>query len=265
MNKIQETEFNILKYISEVCEKNNIRYYLIYGTLLGAIRHEGFIPWDDDIDIVMPRKDYNKFKKIMSKDNSEKYLLCENDVVDNYPFIFPKVIYKKSELKEKSISQVNFKYGVYVDIFILDGVPKNKIERVYKKNKHKILYKLVRYRYLNEEYLGKLLKTVRKLYIKTIDIKKVQKSLNSIYIANEFDYADKVKLELMFNEKEYLPKEYFNEMIKWNFEGQEFNIPKKYDECLKSEYGEYKILPPIEQQKSNHNFIELTIDGEKII
>ena len=122
--EIKKIEISILDYIASVCEENNIGYYLAYGTLLGAIRHHGFIPWDDDIDIYMLREDYMKFIEIAKEHIHHRYKLLSIYNDDDYYYEFAKVVDSNTKLKINNVKQIK-KEGVWVDIFPLDNVPKH--------------------------------------------------------------------------------------------------------------------------------------------
>ena len=115
---IKEIELSILDYIDDVCKTNHIKYYLAYGTLLGAIRHKGFIPWDDDIDIYLLRDDYMKFVKIVNEQRNDRYEILSIYNDDSYNYEFAKVIDKRTALNASNFI-INKKEGVWVDVFPL--------------------------------------------------------------------------------------------------------------------------------------------------
>ena len=121
LNKIHRSEQEILDEITRVCDKNGLRYLLIGGTLLGAIRHNGFIPWDDDLDISMPREDYEKFLGIAPKELGDRFLLEDISTNDEYCYMFSKVKLKNTIMREKTMSEsYDGGQGIWVDIFPLD-------------------------------------------------------------------------------------------------------------------------------------------------
>ena len=122
----KKIEFGILKYVSQFCLENNIRYFLCGGTLLGAVRHKGFIPWDDDIDIYMPRPDYDRFIDLMSNSTSNYYVLSSSQ--HDYYYNFAKVIDGRTSLNEIGYQPIR-NLGIYIDIFPLEGMPTNKKDR----------------------------------------------------------------------------------------------------------------------------------------
>ena len=117
--EMKKIELNILIYFTEVCEENNLRYYLGGGTLLGAVRHKGFIPWDDDIDVMMPRPDFQKLLSLSI--NNENYNIIKPGTAGYY-YNFAKLVDTRTILEEKGIKRIDG-LGVYIDIFPLDGMP----------------------------------------------------------------------------------------------------------------------------------------------
>ena len=113
----------ILKDFIQICEENNIQYFLDGGTLLGAIRHEGYIPWDDDIDVMMLREEYDKFINFMEKNPSEKYDLLSLETKKDYIRAFSKLSLKGTHVEEYTDINTDYKIGISIDIFVLDYVP----------------------------------------------------------------------------------------------------------------------------------------------
>lgn len=126
-NKIQNKLLNVAKEFKRVCEKNNLKYYMACGTLLGAVRHNGFIPWDDDMDFYMPREDYNKLIEIdrlgLSNGFSKQFIFKHWNKTKNYIWNFGKLEDKNTTCIESTIAdnKINYKSGIGIDIFILDG------------------------------------------------------------------------------------------------------------------------------------------------
>lgn len=249
--EIKKYELDILKYINDFCKKNNIEYFLAYGTLIGAIRHRGFIPWDDDIDIVIKRKDYERFRKLFTDTENYKILDIENNEDYYYPFV--KIVDTRTKVIEKDFKDID-DLGVWVDVFPLD----NYSSRYTNKNKIEILKK-------------KLLVSRSKTFLKSKNkIKNVfkfgayclMKNKNprkyGIEINNE---GKKVSVSgshlcVMFTpniSKNIFETEWYKKSIEWEFEGNKFSIPKEYDKILSSYYGDYMKLPAEENRVSGHN------------
>lgn len=256
-NGLKIIELDILKYIKRCCEENNLQYYLAYGTLLGAVRHQGFIPWDDDIDIWMPRKDYNKFLELEFHNKNAKYkvLSCKNDV--QYYYEIAKVVALNTHLEEKGLLPIK-DYGVYVDVFPLDGLPKyyKAILFLFKcmgimkmaavniqpaKNlKHKNRAWLFRFIGIVSTLLGarKYAWIVDKLAQKTAPEKSVQLGC---LVSGE-------------GKKDIYDGEIFSSVVKLKFEDEYFDAPGGYCQCLSQLYGDYMTLPPENERVSKHIF-----------
>ena len=254
MRKITETKeiqsimLDILKFIDGICKDNNLTYYLYAGTLLGAIRHKGFIPWDDDLDICMPRSDYNKLIKIMKKSDNEKYSLkCIENSKKEYNYCFGKMIDNNTVVKEIGKFQGE-ELGVWVDIFPLDGVGNDlkKAKCIIKKSRKYVRQILLLEvgRKINNK--GKLLYVIGRRRLNRILKHKLKKNdfYDSKYVADvmtlDFD-------ELIFEEG------IFQGDRTCLFEDIEASVPANSETLLKTMYGDYMKLPPEEERVSSHN------------
>lgn len=123
LRQLQLTELEILRFFDKLCRENGLKYYIVAGTLLGAVRHGGFIPWDDDIDVAMPRADFERFKTLMASDRHDCYFYQCHDTEPNYIFGFSKIRLKGTAVCESYLENVEMEKGVYIDIFPLDPCP----------------------------------------------------------------------------------------------------------------------------------------------
>lgn len=259
---MQIIELDILKFIDSVCKKNGLRYFLCGGTLLGAVRHKGFIPWDNDIDISMPRKDYDKFVDICNKEAENMKLPYEilklrNDV--RYCCPFAKVTDKRTILIDGK--EQKFKgdpMGVFVDIFPIDGMETNTSQDI--DNVLKIRDKCI-WLGLSFAHFGNLSikETVKLLYYKIFyAFRNKEKCLNqmeNVLRKNEFDSSPFIITTFgLRGEKEVVEQQKFAESILFQFEDGMFPAPKGYDIYLTQMYGDYMQLPPLEQRAVPHNF-----------
>ena len=129
MNALQEKQLNILKYFIKVCEKHNLQYFLVGGSTLGAIRHKGFIPWDDDIDVGMPRKDYDKFVELQSEFEGTPYFIQTFKTDPCYIYNYGKLRDSSTTFIENTFKQHRINHGVWIDIFPIDGFSKEMMPR----------------------------------------------------------------------------------------------------------------------------------------
>lgn len=246
ISEIQKKELKILLDVKNFCDKNDIDYFLMYGTLLGAVRHKGFIPWDDDIDICMTREDYMKFKKSYK---SESFKIHDYDTVQEYPYILPKVVDDSVHYKEKSISHLDYYSGAFIDIFILDGISNNIIIRKIDTFLVYILYGIHRFYFTNQNRIFSKIK-------KVIPIFCILKSYNNWYSKYNLSSSIYCRFSQDVYNRHYMKTNLFNRLKVLSFEGHQVKVPFDYDEILSFWYGDYMKLPPIEEQIPHHNILE---------
>lgn len=239
LSEIQDLEMKILEKIDRFCRLNRITYYLDGGTLLGAVRHKGFIPWDDDIDIYMPRKDYQRFKTLFQKDLPfEELEVVSWDTKTFYGRPMAKVIDRRTELIETKYHGDD-PIGAFIDIFPLDGVPQNKA-----------------YYFFHEKYMHflKRLLYLKAIYPKTVPFstKQISKWMEKSAASTDYDTAKRITCYASFF-KEF-EKEWFNETVEMPFGSIVALAPKGYDPLLREIYGDYMKLPPKEQQVPHHEY-----------
>ena len=254
-DEARKLELNLLIEFAEYCEKKNLRYALAYGTLIGAIRHKGFIPWDNDIDVVMPRPDYEKFIKEEEKEKISSYMECL-DYHETRTFPFAKLIDKRTCLKEHFlVTEDNM--GVYIDIFPLDGFPDSEKEQRKLFAKAKFWYKMfafANYRFnTGSNRIKWLLKCVLYPFSRLVSNRFVCERLNHICKKYPYDESRMVgNIVWGFGMEEIIPKHYMEKEYGM-FENEKLCIPKGYDGYLRQCYGDYMKLPP-EEERIVHAF-----------
>ena len=259
-DEIKQTELNILVYFDGFCKKNNIRYSLAGGTLLGAVRHKGFIPWDDDIDVCMPRLDYEKFVKLYKNIPRERYILREN-----MPFI--KLVDSNTRIDNK-YTNADVADGLWIDIFPVDGLPAdlNEVYKIYRaENFYRKLFMLGYAKYGRGKSLFKkifkipligLVKIIGNDYFKH----KIEKIARK-YDYNSSEYVGAITWGL-YGVGEKMKKSEFERFIFLKFEGHKFPAFSCWDSYLKGLYKDYMKLPPIEKRKT-HDMVAYYIDDKK--
>lgn len=260
--KLQKLTISLLQRFISICEKNDLRYYITGGALIGVLRHKGFIPWDDDIDVGMPRRDYDKLLEILNSDMQKGYGICNRYTNENWHFAMSQFIDEESEI-EINLTQTPRKAHVWLDIFPLDGLPANKIHR-WLRVKHILSYRYLvqiahietqvdshRARPLHEKIILCLFRAIPlgKLIDTGLILDQLEKTLRksdyttSLYAGN---------LLGRYREREVVHKKYFGNVKKGLFEGILVNIPEMSHELLTALYGDYMKLPP-EKDRVAHN------------
>lgn len=252
LDEIREVQLSILDGIDSFCRNNDLRYSLAAGSLLGAVRHHGYIPWDDDIDIMMPRPDYEKFIKdfIGYKSN----LILQDSYTDSFHYLpWAKVYDNRTELYSS-----NSVGGVYVDVFPIDGLPDlSHLSDYYRKVQaltDQLWFSMrPNYKYVNDNHF--LLKV--KVFVKHIiypSRKKVISKWESFFNTFPFDKSNYAgEIISIYGMKEHLPKCVFDHYIDLSFEGKSYKCIKEYDTYLSKLYGDYMTLPPVEERVSHHH------------
>ncbi len=269
---LQMVCLDILKEVDRVCKKHNILYWLEGGTMLGAVRHRGFIPWDDDLDIAMFRDDYNRFCEIAPQELKSGYFLQTRKTDPEYPHFFAKVRKDNTMIDLKPFRLLNIHQGIFVDIFPVDRISDKKIFQYiqYQRIKWGILWNLFieqKIRTRTTEFF--LIKPFRKTIIRPFSWKK------------EFFHKQMEKVVQRYNKKIQEPawhssltavasmqwvykKEWHESFIEVPFEDMTAKIPGGYDELLTNAYGDYMTPPPKEKQVPGHGVsFSTNVEGDR--
>lgn len=257
LQELKEIEFDMLKMFDALCKENNIRYFLAYGTLLGAIRYKKFIPWDDDVDVLVPREDYDRLLHLFQ--DNEKYRLYAFEKNENYLFPFAKICDLETR-KDEFGYESSIELGVDIDVFPLDAwdddFEKAKKEAKYiKRNMGYLrLSKLRKPDSVNP--IKRFIKGIVMGYCKMLGgkhyIKKILKASNKPEQQGT-NYVG-AKSWCVYGDRGIIPAEAFAEAIEVEFEGRMFPAPVGYDAYLSCLYGNYLPEPPKEKQKTHHSF-----------
>ncbi len=259
--EIKSELLNMLKEFDKLCDQKGYHYYLAYGTLIGAIREKGFIPWDDDIDIHMPRKDYAKLVE-----NINNKVLPNINVIsaqtDNSFSNHAKIYYEQTYFEEPSLEysiSSKYKYGLFIDIFPLDGLPLDITIRRRFLKKILFLKKMRSYKITKTDYerLGLLKSFCRntiKILIKPISLKFIVNKIEKMCKTYDYDVCDEVSnLSLSYSTWVY-KKKWFGNGKDSPFEGYPVKVPNEYDKVLKaiSDFGDYMVVPEKKDRRPPH-------------
>ena len=258
LEELKKIEFDILKMFDVFCKENNIRYFLAFGTLLGAVRYKKFIPWDDDVDVLVPREDYDRLLNLFQ--DSEKYHLYAFEKNKSYRYPFAKLCDMTTSLVETYYPNNGVKLGVNIDIFPLDAfdndLAKAKEEVKYINKKCACLGFLKTKKIHTKNPIKFIVWSIIVNYCKIRGsahyIKKVIKKCNrpeqkgSAYVG--------AKAWCIWGDRGIIPAEAFADSVDIEFEGQMFPAPVGYDTYLTCLYGDYLPEPPKEKQKTHHAF-----------
>lgn len=272
MTEIQKRIYDVFIEFDRVCQELNLDYTLSFGTLLGAVRHEGFIPWDDDIDVIMKRDDYEVFLRKAPNYLDKKYFLQTHDTDKYYYFPFAKIRNDEYLMKEEATAHLDMNHGVWIDIFPYDAVPDDQDaqdKQFDQVQKYTNLLNFFLYMYVtgHERKIVQIIKKIiigfnRKFY-------KVNFMLNYWYKKREhwIRKYDKIKTKelslVTFRYKDknkyydrFIKRTDFDTYIELKFENGLYPAFENYHEILTNVYGDYMTPPPIEEQKSVHTLVE---------
>lgn len=265
LRKVQLVQLDMLLQVDRICKKHNIKYYLIGGSALGAVRHGGFIPWDEDIDIGMFRKDYETFLSVCGESLNDKYFLQTNKTDLEYPILYAKIRANYTTFVEKESKEMGKKIhqGIFIDIFPIDNVPDSKILA-------RIQFLLVHFfisiastragNFSNNKYKRIIKKLYSYIFIRAFKKETLDSIASNIAAYYKNKPTEKVaNLFGRYRTKEIVPRDYFGDSRFIEFEGNYLPIPELYHEYLSQIYGDYMKLPPLEK-RSIHNLVYVDLE-----
>lgn len=239
LKDVQQVSFKMLQYIKKICEEYGLKYYLCGGTLLGAVRHNGFIPWDDDIDITMPINDYNKMLTLLSQ-GGEYTLLTPK--IEGYRWIHAKLIDNKT-VADTLGYPYSTKLGIHIDIFPLYGLPNDDYDR----REH-----IKRISNLQKSMIDQFYRDCNFVDSKFCNIRKKLMKEYERYNFNESRYVMRLAVPSEYFTEEIIESKFYAKSIEMRFENDYFCVPIDYDKILRNLYGDYNKLPPLEKRRIHH-------------
>ena len=274
LKKVQMTEKQILEKFISICEKYNLRYFVVFGTLLGTVRHKGFIPWDDDVDVGMPREDYEKFLEVAQEECGEAYFLQTIDTDSKYHLYFAKLRMQGTEFVEDTLQDAGSVSGFYIDIFPYDIIPDD--EKEWQKHMKKAVFygMLLSVNKVKEPQIARgnafvnfgksVIWALLHYGMKILAIKGNDVWKKCMQAMTQYEHTKNKRLTTFSADasKWIVYEEEISEVLKVAFEDIVVSVPKGYDAILKRNYGAYMQIPP-EDKRVNHMPVKLRFLGEE--
>ena len=246
INELQKIQLSMLKDFDSVCQKHRISYQLFSGTALGAVRHKGFIPWDDDIDVVMLREDYERFFDSASKELDNNKYYVQREFSEHWPMFFSKLRLNGTTYIEKYHSHdTRIHQGIYIDIFPCDNLSDSRLMQKLQYIASKIVIAKSLYTRGYETN-----STVKKCFMQFCRILPTEPFKRLCIRRND---SSSLKVHTFFGggkkfERSIFLREWFEQSVKMRFEDSEFPVSAHYDEMLRVMYGDYMVMPTLEQR-----------------
>ncbi len=266
IRKLQLKSLEILDYFKEFCEKNNLLFYLCGGCCIGALRHKGFIPWDDDIDVFMPRDDYEKLYNLWNKKaDNERFLCLRTNEKKFFGNIFITISDNSTTLIKPYQKNLDIPHGLVMDVFPLDGCPEHKIKRKIQK-----IWALVYSLYMAQippVNHGKLVNLAGKILLGIIPGRRFRYRIARYAEKKMSKYSMKSckRVTELCAGPGYMRNEYpvsaFKSAVYKEFENRSVPIPCGYDEYLKMAFGDYMKIPPKDEQTPHHDIIFIDLEN----
>jgi len=259
---LQKVLTKALDEVKRICDKNAIVFFLVGGSALGAVRHQGFIPWDDDIDIAMYRQDYERFVELAKKELDAKFFLQTPETDKYYPLSYAKICVNNTKYIQTNFSKRTMHHGIFIDVYPIDAVPDD-----LKLRKKQKLHGLLSYFFLRNECIvnhGAAVKLASKIALLILPYS-VKRRLGIKYDEKCARYCidDCACLSNLYGiklyDKEIMPKEYIGNPVLAQFEEKEYLIPEQYDNYLTHLYGDYMTLPKEEDRQMKHFAVEFDL------
>lgn len=267
LRKLQLKELDTLVCFKDFCEKHGLKFFMCGGGCIGALRNKGFIPWDDDIDILMPRDDYERLYRLWNRTNDEhnRFRLLRTDGVMFTGNIFITIVDTETTCVKANQAHLDIPFGIMMDIFPLDGCPSGRFKRKMQKI-NAMIYSLFMAQIVPEKHGGimafgshVLLSIFRSPKVREKIWRSAEKRMTK-YKISDCEYITELCEGVYSMQNEY-PKELFESAVYKEFEGIQVPVPVGYDTYLTMAFGDYMKLPPEEERKPHHDM--LLVDTEK--
>ena len=263
--EVKKIQLEILLEFDRLCKKNNIHYNLYFGTMLGAVRHKGFIPWDDDIDVAMTRENYDKFLSVYQEDIKSDYFVQTYETDQNFFRPFMRIRRNGTVFTQRQYRKLDIHHGVFIDVFPFDKVYGSKRKETMR---YQYLYRLRRLSLIKHFGVSEDANIIKKSTQKLVDFLIPNLKFNRYFtkVMTKRNNQDTGYLNHLSNDtplykfdKHLIKEEDFLNSISCEFEGYKFPIIKDYDKYLTQNYGDYMKFPPKEERVPHHQVIEIDL------
>lgn len=272
MDLLHQVDLDIVKEVVAICEKHGFTYFMLGGTMLGAVRHKGFIPWDDDIDLGIPRIDYEAFLKVAPKELSSHLKVVNYRTDPDYHYYITRILDTETKVEEERIGNENRYTNASIDIFPIDGTPNNEILR--KLYFFRVLYHRALMSLCYKDSIDRkrprgtaekiLLWVMERIPVEKMTTPHMQKEkIDRLLRSQRIDGAKYIgNIMGAYRTKEIVPAEFYGKGKMYPFEDIELRGMELADEYLTWTYGDYMKLPPEDKRKTHFKILE--IHGKKI-
>ncbi|MEZ4357071.1 MAG: LicD family protein [Eubacteriales bacterium] len=262
---LQNKSLEILLYFKDFCEKHNLLFYLCGGCCIGAVRHGGFIPWDDDVDVFMPRADYERLYLLWDKEaDTERYSICRTTKDVNYHSLVTMIKDNNTAFINRHSCNLDINHGLMLDVIPIDGYPSSVLARK-KQALNAMAYSIFNAQRL-PDHQGKFIRAISKIILAVVRSPRLkywiwsraEKKMTKHDI-KDCDYITELCSGYRYLKKKY-DKSIFKKAILKEFEGFMLPIPAGYDKYLKTAFGDYTQLPPEEDRTPKHDTVYINLN-----
>jgi lipopolysaccharide cholinephosphotransferase len=269
LRMIQLVQLEMLIEIDEICKNHDIKYHLYSGTLLGAVRHKKYIPWDDDLDICLLRKDYDRLIEVLETELDSKYFVQTHVTDRNYIHAFARIRKNNTMMLQHYYKEIDMHHGIFIDIFPMDNIMphtfcgKVQYHMLYAV-RHIKGYKIISNCRNSDKRIVNYLKFLLHYLLKPVSIQAfnaLETKIACMFANKETVYSTHLsEAGREFYHPYKIPNRSFYDIVDIEFEGHLFPAPKNYDEVLTNIFSDYMTLPPVDQQRPHHGVIEVCFD-----
>lgn len=266
LQKLQQEILSILDDFLKICEDNHLEYFGIAGTAIGAIRHQGFIPWDDDIDIAMPRRDFEKFLKLVTKQMGDKYQVLNAKTSENYPLMTTRLVKKGTVFIEEVMKDLDCPFGIFLDLYVLDNVSDNPFMYQFQSWSAWFISKLMILRSIPKPTLmqrglkAKLIWAVCDVVYRFMQLCRISPAClrdRCEAACRHYEKKNTSRMAFLPDTSPYwnlVDKKSYHPLKTYEFEGRILQFPGNIHEMLTNMYGDYMELPPMEKRKTHYPY-----------